>query len=345
MEVQLASGFLPLLLLAWLPAGLSHQISATIDVSVGLDLILQCLLQAGSNSTARGVKWFNTTQNNGEKQNEDGVEMKNGSAQLVFPSVNKAHSGMYTCRMENMRNTSRNKDSKLNTHGTVASQPRESVITTECRFKIWSENLTVHVKWYRPAGLEVGNQTDTIVLGENCANLTSPGMHAASTGICGCRVFITRVNLTDTGNGTQGTVPSCSPGAPQAKGTWIETWAGLNFPLCIIFSLAAATLLYMLVIGLLVWRCRRNRKGKAEPALSLRLLWELVSISSSPAGLDKPRLGRCPSLISCCSCSLGVPCTGLSRTNCPGVGRRFTPPFLLASCWLRACSWHKLWCK
>ncbi|XP_037264763.1 uncharacterized protein LOC130159095 isoform X3 [Falco biarmicus] len=262
MEVQLASGFLPLLLLAWLPAGLSHQISATIDVSVGLDLILQCLLQAGSNSTARGVKWFNTTQNNGEKQNEDGVEMKNGSAQLVFPSVNKAHSGMYTCRMENMRNTSRNKDSKLNTHGTVASQPRESVITTECRFKIWSENLTVHVKWYRPAGLEVGNQTDTIVLGENCANLTSPGMHAASTGICGCRVFITRVNLTDTGNGTQGTVPSCSPGAPQAKGTWIETWAGLNFPLCIISSLAVATLLYMLVIGLLVWRCRRNRKGK-----------------------------------------------------------------------------------
>lgn len=38
------------------PAGLAHQISATVDVLVGLDLILQCLPQAGSSSPAREVK-------------------------------------------------------------------------------------------------------------------------------------------------------------------------------------------------------------------------------------------------------------------------------------------------
>lgn len=43
------------------PAGLAHQISATVDVLVGLGLILQCLPQAGLSSTAREVKWFNVT--------------------------------------------------------------------------------------------------------------------------------------------------------------------------------------------------------------------------------------------------------------------------------------------
>ena len=78
----------------------------------------------------------------------------------------------------------------------------------KCCFKIWSKNLTVHMKWHESAGLEVGNQTDTTALAENCTDLTSPDKQAANTGICPCVVVITRMNLTDTGNGTQGTVPS-----------------------------------------------------------------------------------------------------------------------------------------
>lgn len=74
-----------------------------------LDLVLQCLFQTGLSSTAREVRWFNITQN---EQNKGSVEMKNGSAQLVFTSVNKAHTGTYACRMENMRNMSRNRCSQ-----------------------------------------------------------------------------------------------------------------------------------------------------------------------------------------------------------------------------------------
>ncbi|XP_072728751.1 uncharacterized protein [Ciconia boyciana] len=129
-----------------------------------------------------------------------------GSAQLIVTNVKKAHTRTYTCRMENTRNISENRHSKPNNQGTV-SQPEESVITMECRFKIWSEDLMVHVKWYKPAGLEERNQTNTMALGENCTNLTSPGVRAANMGICGCRVFITGTNLTDTGNSMQGTVP------------------------------------------------------------------------------------------------------------------------------------------
>ncbi|XP_075016875.1 uncharacterized protein LOC142087061 [Calonectris borealis] len=259
MEVQPASGFL--LLLAWLPVGLTHQISATIDVSVGLDLVLQCLLQTGSSSTAGEVKWFNITQNNGEKQNEGGVEIQKDSAQLVFTSVNKAHTGTYTCRMENSRSTSENRHSKWNMDGTV-KQPEESDITMECRFKIWSENHMVHVKWYKPAGLEVGNQTNTTALGKDYTDPTSSSVHAANTEICGCRVFVTRMNLTGTGNSMQGTVPSYGPGTPQTNVTKKETWTGLNFLLCIIFGLAVGTLLYMPIIGLLLWQRRRSRRGK-----------------------------------------------------------------------------------
>ncbi|XP_068267656.1 uncharacterized protein [Nyctibius grandis] len=259
MEVWLAGGFLPLLLLAWLPAGLACQVPAMIDVSVGLDLILECLLQTGSSSTARNVTWFNTTQNGGEKHNEGGVEINEDSAQLIFTGVNEAHTGSYVCRMETPRETPR-LGYELNHHGIVL-QPEKSVTTVECRFNIWSENLVVHVKWYKFGDLEVGNQTNITALEENCTNPTSPGARAADTTICGCRVFITRTNLPDTGNVTQGTVPSCSPVAPQTNATEKETWTGLDFPLCIIFGLVIGTALYMPVIGFLLWRCGRSGKG------------------------------------------------------------------------------------
>lgn len=79
----------------------------------------------------------------------------------------------------------------------------------ECTFQILLENHTLHVKsWYKDAGLEMGSQTSTTALGENCTNLTSIGMHAANMKICGCAVLVTKINSTGTVNGTEGTVPS-----------------------------------------------------------------------------------------------------------------------------------------
>ncbi|KAM9228363.1 uncharacterized protein RG961_005814 isoform 2-T2 [Leptosomus discolor] len=259
MEVCLAGGFLPLLLLTWLPAGVTHQIPGNIDVLVQLDLVLQCLLQTDLSSTAGEMKGFNSTQNNGEKQSEGGVELKKGSAQLIFTCVNKAYTGASTCRVENTRITSKIKCVLF--PAVTVSQPEESDITMECMFKICSGNLTVCVKLYKPAGLEVRNRTNTMALGENCTNLTSPGRHAANTGICECGVIITSTNLTVTGNSMQGTVPSCGPRVPQTSGTK-DTWPGLHCLLCATFGLAVGTLLYMPIIGVLLWQCRRNRKGK-----------------------------------------------------------------------------------
>lgn len=64
------------------------------------------------------MKLFNTAQNNRKKQNKSGgVEMKKGSARLIFASVNKAHTGTYTCKMENTKNMSENRHSKWNKCG------------------------------------------------------------------------------------------------------------------------------------------------------------------------------------------------------------------------------------
>ncbi|XP_026712590.1 uncharacterized protein LOC113484408 [Athene cunicularia] len=195
-------------------------------------------------------------QKNGKKQNEGGVEMNESSACPIFTNVNNASMGTCTCRVENMTNVSENRHSDQNKHGTV-SQPKESVITMKCSFKIWLENPVVHVKWYKNPCLEVRNQTNTTALGKNCTNLT---MCAASTEICGFRMFIRRINLTDTGHGPQGTVPSCGPS--QTNVTKVEACTGLKFFTCIIFGLAAGTFLYMPIIGLMLWQCRRNSKGK-----------------------------------------------------------------------------------
>ncbi|XP_015495176.1 uncharacterized protein LOC107209707 isoform X1 [Parus major] len=132
---------------------------------------------------------------------------------------------------------------------------------TTVQFEICLENLTVQVKWCKPECLEGENQTNTVILGENCLNFTSSSLCTAHTGICACKVFITRPNLTDTGNSTQTAVHSCGCAEPLTDVTG-KVWTGLNLLLCILLGLAVGTLLYMPVIGFLLWQCTRNKTGE-----------------------------------------------------------------------------------
>ncbi|KAM4894492.1 uncharacterized protein FYW23_007537 isoform 2-T2 [Sylvia borin] len=123
------------------------------------------------------------------------------------------------------------------------------------------ENFTVQVKWYKPGCLEGGNQTNTVVLKENCMNFTNSSLSTAHTRICVCTVLITRPNLTDTGNSTQGKANDCSCEGLQ-NDLKEKIWTGFNFLLCLLLGLALGTLLYMPVIGFLLWQRRRNTTGK-----------------------------------------------------------------------------------
>lgn len=112
----------------------------------------------------------------------------------------------------------------------MVSQLVEPVTTVQ--FEICLENLSVQVKWYKPECLERENQTNAVVLRENCMNFTSSSMCTAHTGICVCTAFITRPNSTDTGNSTQAAVLSewqwvCFHGGDE----WAEKDATSSAPL------------------------------------------------------------------------------------------------------------------
>ncbi|XP_068883254.1 uncharacterized protein [Aphelocoma coerulescens] len=142
--------------------------------------------------------------------------------------------------------------------GTVSELVEPGTIV---QFEICLENLTMQVKWYKPKCLEVENQTNIVVPGENCMNFTCSNISTAHTGICVCRVFIPRPNSTDTGNSTQAAVLGCGSAESQTDVTG-KIWTGLNLLLCILFGFAVGTLIYMPVIGFLLWQCRRNRTGE-----------------------------------------------------------------------------------
>ncbi|XP_063266399.1 uncharacterized protein LOC134557388 [Prinia subflava] len=142
--------------------------------------------------------------------------------------------------------------------GTDSHQAKE---ITSVQFNISLENLTVQLKWSKPECVSGKNRTNTVVLGENPMNFTSSSLCAFRKGNCECTVVITRPNSTDTGNSTQAADPSCGSAGPQTDVTG-KMWTGLNLLLCIFLGLAVGTLLYMPVIGFLLWWCRRNKTGE-----------------------------------------------------------------------------------
>ncbi|XP_066183693.1 uncharacterized protein [Sylvia atricapilla] len=91
--------------------------------------------------------------------------------------------------------------------GTASQQVKPE---TTVPLEICLENFTVQVKWYKPECLEWGNQTNNVVLEGNCTDFTNSSLSTAHTRICVCAVLITRPNLTDTGNSTQGKANDCS---------------------------------------------------------------------------------------------------------------------------------------
>lgn len=204
MEPWLASTFLPLLLLTWLPLGTARQMVkpvTTVQLEIGLE-----------NLTVQ-VKWYNPECLKGENQTNS-VFLGENCMNFTSSNLCTAHTGICVSGV---------------------------FITT-------------------PNSTDAGNQTNTVFLGGNCMNFTSSSLCTVSTGTCVCRVFIRQPNSTDAGNSTQAADLSCGCAAPQTDVTGKMT--GLNLLLCILLGLAVGTLLYMPIIGFLLWQCRRNRTGE-----------------------------------------------------------------------------------
>lgn len=95
-------------------AGLAHQCSHKISVSLGSNLTFHCL----PNSPDREVVWCNNL-NKRIVQEDTGTDLhqENGSYNLTFTSVNEKHAGNYTCKMKASRCVSaKNKNCPCKSH-------------------------------------------------------------------------------------------------------------------------------------------------------------------------------------------------------------------------------------
>lgn len=205
MELWLASTFLPLLLLTWLPVGTASQMIKpviTVQLEIGLE-----------NLTVQ-VKWCNPECLERENQTSS-VFLGENSVNFTSSNLCTAHTGICVS-------------------GVFITGPNST---------------------------DAGNQTNSVFLGGNCTNFTSSRLCSPCTALCVCRVLITRPNSTDAGNSTQAADLSCGCAGPQTDVTG-KIWTGLDLLLCILLGLAVGTLLYMPVIGFLLWQCRRNRTGE-----------------------------------------------------------------------------------
>ncbi|XP_039577006.1 uncharacterized protein LOC120507914 isoform X2 [Passer montanus] len=205
MEPWLASTFLPLLLLTWLPVGTASQMLkpvSTVHIEIGLE-----------NLTVQ-VKWYNSECLEKENQTNT-VILGENCMNFTSSSLCTAHTGI----------------------------------------------CVSGVFFTTPNSTNAGNQTNTVFVGENCRNFTNSSLCTACTGICVCGVFITRPNSTDTGDSTQAAYLSCGCAGPQT-GVTGKIWTGLNLLLCTLLGLAVGTLLYMPVIAFLLWQRRRDRTGE-----------------------------------------------------------------------------------
>ncbi|XP_039577005.1 uncharacterized protein LOC120507914 isoform X1 [Passer montanus] len=166
MEPWLASTFLPLLLLTWLPVGTASQMLkpvSTVHIEIGLE-----------NLTVQ-VKWYNSECLEKENQTNT-VILGENCMNFTSSSLCTAHTGI----------------------------------------------CVSGVFFTTPNSTNAGNQTNTVFVGENCRNFTNSSLCTACTGICVCGVFITRPNSTDTGDSTQA--------AYLSKWQWVcfhggEEWA------------------------------------------------------------------------------------------------------------------------
>ncbi|XP_068549296.1 uncharacterized protein [Anas acuta] len=103
MSTLLLRAFLPLLLLAWLPAGLTQQHSVpSMKINVS-ELSLQCLFQMVSNCTDQTVKQFVDQIKNMMEKKEEIVEIRISYEEKpsAVGSMNETKTATCTCEMSN----------------------------------------------------------------------------------------------------------------------------------------------------------------------------------------------------------------------------------------------------
>ncbi|XP_048814250.1 uncharacterized protein LOC125699112 [Lagopus muta] len=252
MSILVVKGILPLLLLAWPPAGLADQCSQTTSVSLGSDLTFHCL----PNSLDREVVWCDTLskKKKAEKDTGSALHKENVSSNFTFTSVNEKHAGNYTCKMKTCP-IAENKNRPCKNHKAKDTCGKRNPL---CWFMLWTENKTMHVKWWT-----CPEPPDNCLEHSKAHHSDSHGsMDAASAEPMVCTV--SSRSFTGTENATQGMAPSSDPKTSPTREPQIQEGLIAIIYLYAIPGLVVVTLFLLLCI--LVCLCRRKQKdAKGTP--------------------------------------------------------------------------------
>ncbi|XP_073164546.1 cell adhesion molecule CEACAM2-like isoform X2 [Lepidochelys kempii] len=275
-----------------------NQTPVNIEVSEGSDLTMECRFTVLKKHNTLYVKWYKHNGTGGTKKelmSEEGwgsgaLALEEGFVSFALKNVNVTDTGTYVCEVGS---TARNwSASGAGTQVTITHFPKLMVnqtpvnievsegsdLTMECRFTVLKKHNTLYVKWYKHNGTggtkkelmsEKGWGSGALALEKGFVSFALKNVNVTDTGTYVCEVGSTARNWSASGAGTQVTITSH------------YQWLMSSY---IAAGAAAGTILFLLVLGILLWRWRQCSK---EP-LQSRSEAEMTQMeTSSPPPADE----------------------------------------------------------
>ncbi|XP_043382254.1 polymeric immunoglobulin receptor isoform X5 [Chelonia mydas] len=245
-----------------------NQTPGNIDASEGSDLTMECRFTVLKKHNTLYVKWYKHNGTGGTKKelmSERGwgsaaQALEEGFVSFALKNVNVTDTGTYVCEVgSTARNWSASGagtqvtitpvDLLVNQTPAVMNGLEGKKLTVECRFKVVKDSSTMYsVTWYKKGAdghenkLKNGTGIVTTVLdsSKGLASLTLIKINRNDSGLYRCDFGKNGV-----GNGTRVTI--------QARAQWLMSSY-------IVAAAAAGTILFLLVLGILLWRWRQCSK-------------------------------------------------------------------------------------
>ncbi|XP_053904980.1 Fc receptor-like protein 5 isoform X1 [Malaclemys terrapin pileata] len=250
------------------PELMVNQTPPNIPVSEGSDLTMECRFTVWNKHKTLYVKWYKHSGTGGTKKelmSERGggpaaLALEKGFASFTLKNVNVTDTGTYLCEVgSTTRNWSASGagtqviitpvDLLVNQSPACVKEEEGKVLTIECRFRALEKPSTKYsVKWYKNGTdgdetelkNETGSVTTTLDFSTGLASLTLTKASVSDSGFYRCDF-----GKNGRGNGTRVTIQ-----APDQR----------PMSSYIVPGAVAGTLLFLLVLGILLWRWRQCSK-------------------------------------------------------------------------------------
>ncbi|XP_029767678.1 neural cell adhesion molecule L1.1-like [Terrapene carolina triunguis] len=250
------------------PELMVNQTPANIHVSEGSDLTMECRFTVWNKHKTLYVKWYKHNGTGGTKKelmSERGrgpaaLDLEEGFASFTLKNVNVTDTGTYMCEVgSTARNWSASGAGTQVTITTVDLLENQTLavingsvgekLTIECRFKVVKDSSTTYsVTWYKKGAdgheKELKNGTGIVTTAldssKGLASLTLIKINRNDSGLYRCDF-----GINGGGNGTRVTIHAHDQ---RVMSSYIVPGA------------VAGTLLFLLVLGILLWRWRQCSK-------------------------------------------------------------------------------------